>query len=257
MQELVDKTALAERFGKAASTYDQFAALQKDVGFTLLEMIPEKNFNVGLDLGCGSGFFLPNLTEYCQRLIAFDLSMGMLQHAKQKSLAINYLCGDAECLPLASQSCDLIYSSLAIQWCHDLQQTFREIKRVLSSQGYALFATLTDGSLSELKHSWAEIDAHAHVNQFHSLQQIEDYLQTSGWHHFRLEQKTHTIGYETVNEVLHSLKGIGASQVNGARKQGLLTKTQFHVLSQQYEQFRQPNGLLPVTYNVCYGVLHR
>lgn len=42
MQEFVDKTALAERFGKAASTYDQFAALQKDVGFTLLEMIQKK-----------------------------------------------------------------------------------------------------------------------------------------------------------------------------------------------------------------------
>ena len=257
MQAVADKNALSERFGKAASTYDQFASLQKEVGFTLLEMLPEQTFHSGLDLGCGSGFFLPHLKQSCEQLTAFDLSIGMLQHAKQKALPIHYLCGDAENLPLRDHSCDLIFSSLAIQWCHDLRQTFHEIKRVLSSRGYTLFATLTEGSLSELKRAWTAIDSYQHVNQFSEMQTLQQKLKESGWAHFHLEQKAHTIGYKTVSEVLHSLKGIGASQVNGARKQGLLTRTQFLSLCEEYEQFRLPNGLLPVTYNVCYGVLHR
>lgn len=57
MFEQVDKQALANRFGKAAQSYDQYALLQKEVGRNLLSLIPDENYGNGLDLGCGSGFF--------------------------------------------------------------------------------------------------------------------------------------------------------------------------------------------------------
>ncbi|TXH61223.1 MAG: methyltransferase domain-containing protein [Tolumonas sp.] len=119
MFEPVDKQALADRFGKAAQSYDQYALLQKEVGRNLLSLIPDKEYGNGLDLGCGSGFFLSDLQQLCNYLLALDISTGMLKQAKQQSKAMAYVGGDAEALPLRSDSVDLVFSSLALQWCID------------------------------------------------------------------------------------------------------------------------------------------
>jgi malonyl-CoA O-methyltransferase len=257
MFEPVDKQALADRFGKAAQSYDQYALLQKEVGRNLLSLIPDKEYGNGLDLGCGSGFFLSDLQQLCNYLLALDISTGMLKQAKQQSKAMAYVGGDAEALPLRSDSVDLVFSSLALQWCIDPVCAFKEIKRVLTSQGYALFATLSEGSLFELREAWAAVDEHEHINRFMPESVLRSVLQQAGVQCKTWQVKRHVMYYPDVNAVLQSLKRIGASQVNGQRSQGLLTRQKLLVLQQAYERYRLPSGLLPVTYNVCYGVLHR
>ena len=81
MLEPVDKQAVAQRFSKAAQSYDQYALLQKEVGRNLLSLIPDEKYGNGLDLGCGSGFFLPDLQQLCNYLLALDISPGMLKQA--------------------------------------------------------------------------------------------------------------------------------------------------------------------------------
>lgn len=257
MTDVVDKAALAARFGKAADSYDQYALLQKDVGRHLLQLIPEQNYNKGLDLGCGSGFFLPDLRKLCHDLTAVDISLGMLTKARTRAFADLHICGDAEALPFVDSCFDFVFSSLAIQWCNDLAQAFKEIKRVLTSQGYGLFATLTKGSLSELNEAWAAVDDQPHVNQFLTQEQITRYLDVAQVRCVQNQIVSHTLFYNSVSDILKSLKGIGASQVNGNRQQGLLTRKQLVTLENAYEQYRQPNGLLPITYHVCYGVICR
>ena len=134
---------------------------------------------------------------------------------------------------------------------------FKEIKRVLTSQGYALFATLSEGSLFELREAWAAVDEHEHINRFMPESVLRSVLQQAGVQCKTWQVKRHVMYYPDVNGVLQSLKRIGASQVNGQRSQGLLTRQKLLVLQQAYERYRLPSGLLPVTYNVCYGVLHR
>ncbi len=257
MHELVDKRALAQRFGKAAQSYDDYALLQKEVGRHLLSLIPGVQYTNGLDLGCGSGFFLPELQEVCRCLLALDISPGMLQQAALRGKAQGYVCGDAEALPLQNESLDLVFSSLALQWCHDPAQAFREIKRVLTSQGYALFATLNSGSLFELREAWMAVDNHEHINQFMEELELRSVLQQAEIQCKTWQVRRHVMYYADVNAILQSLKRIGASQVNGQRSQGLLTRQKLQCLQQAYERYRLPTGLLPVTYNVCYGVLHR
>ena len=257
MFEQVDKQALANRFGKAAQSYDQYALLQKEVGRNLLSLIPDENYGNGLDLGCSSGFFLPDLQQWCNYLLALDISTGMLKQAALRDNAQGYVCGDAEALPLCSESQDLVFTSLALQWCHDPVQAFREIKRVLTSRGYALFATLSEGSLFELREAWTAVDDHEHINQFMAIPELRSVLQNAGLQYKTWQTRRHVMHYADVNAILQSLKQIGASQVNGERSQGLLTRQKLFRLQQAYERYRLPTGLLPVTYNVCYGVLHR
>src|SRR5690625_3786235 len=66
------------------------------------------------------------------QLLGLDLAEGMLQFARsQRTARANWLCADAEALPLAPASVDLVYSSLSIQWCEQLGTLFKELQRVL------------------------------------------------------------------------------------------------------------------------------
>ena len=74
----VDKAQLARRFGAAARHYDAHARFQQEVGQALLEWMPDRPVGTdltvsGLDLGCGTGFFLPQLANRCHQLVGLDL----------------------------------------------------------------------------------------------------------------------------------------------------------------------------------------
>ena len=254
----VDKSAVAEAFGKAAETYDSHAAFQREVGTRLLELLPNdiKGKTV-LDLGCGTGYFAALLRERGANVICCDLSQQMLDKAKERCglEKMQYQLGDAESLPLASQSVDLVFSSLALQWCDDLSQPLREMRRVLKPSGGIYFSTLLDGSLSELREAWSVIDKYQHVNDFCSIDKIKIALAQSGSDCHQLDLPTITVWYDSAFSLMRDLKGIGASYVHG-RSQGLTSRSMLQNVEQAYQKFRNYKGLVPATYQVCLGVIH-
>lgn len=253
----VDKIDLAARFGKAATHYDQHAIVQQQIGEHLLHLISQQNYEVALDLGCGTGFFLQKLQPLCDKVVALDLSFGMLMAATQKASRASFVCGDAEQLPLSDAGFDLVFSSLALQWCASLPQALREIYRVLRPGGRVAFATLSAGSLLELRRAWQQVDDLDHVNRFIGEERLQSLCLQQG---FRTEQwscRRHILHYPTLRELLMGLKGIGANQVTGQRASGLSGRQRWLALEKAYENERDNTGLLPVSYEVCYGVLTR
>ena len=114
-------------FSRAAASYDSYAKLQQQVGEQLLATVPSgtrQQVRQAVDMGCGTGYFIPRLVESFQpeHLTGVDLAPGMLSYAREHHAGdnISWVCGDAEALPLAADSVDLIFSSLAIQWCENL-----------------------------------------------------------------------------------------------------------------------------------------
>lgn len=71
------------------------------------------------------------------------------------------------------------------------------------------------------------------------------------------QRQQHVLHYPTLHELLTSLKGIGANQVTGHRSNGLGGRNRWMALQQAYEYKRDDTGLLPISYEVCYGVLTR
>ena len=174
----------------------------------------------------------------------------MLALARQRSVA--GVCGDLESLPFAADSVDLAWSSLALQWCEPLP-AFAELYRVLAPGGAIAFSTLAPGTLPEIDHAFAGIDHHRRVLPFVPLGQLENALQTAGFDHIRLREEVWVTRHTDLSALLATIRGIGANQIGGERRRGLLGKAAWKTAQARFDALRDDNGLLPTTYRVIFG----
>jgi len=253
----IDKRVVAQAFSKAALTYNQSAQLQQQVGQYLLNLAPQRAYQTALDLGCGTGYFARPLLSKAQSLIAVDLSHAMASQARSEHASITALVSDAEQLALANNTVDIVFSSLALQWCNSLSGALSEIKRVLKPGGVALFSTLLDGSLHELKQAWQAVDQRPHVNRFLTQAQVADAIKRAGFNPQGLSMETVVMTYQHPLALLKDLKGIGANYVVGAKRR-TSTPAQLNKMIQIYQRdyslVNQP-AAVSATYQLGYGVL--
>ncbi|OPA96368.1 malonyl-[acyl-carrier protein] O-methyltransferase BioC [Pseudomonas fluorescens] len=256
---LPDKRQVAASFSRAAASYDSVAELQRAVGNQLLARLP-----VGiaprrwLDLGCGTGFFSRVLGERlpASQGVALDIAEGMLNHARPLGGAEHFIVGDAERLSLQGESCGLVFSSLAVQWCANFDAVLSEAYRVLQPGGVFAFASLCVGTLYELRDSWRAADGLVHVNRFRTFETYQQLCANSGLRIRSLERQPHVLHYPDVRSLTHELKALGAHNLNPGRPGGLTGRARIVALVDAYEQFRQAQGL-PATYQVVYAVLEK
>ncbi|WP_374289191.1 malonyl-ACP O-methyltransferase BioC [Pseudomonas fluvialis] len=255
---LPDKRRVAESFSRAAASYDSVAALQRAVGAQLLEYLPAHRPARWLDLGSGTGHFTRCLAaRYPQAEgVALDLAEGMLRHARPQGGAGCFIAGDAEQLPLRDDSCELIFSSLAVQWCGDFAAVLGEARRVLRPGGVLAFSSLCVGTLQELRDSWQAVDGFVHVNRFRHFADYQALCAASGLQVLTLQQQARRLHFPDLRALTHELKALGAHNLNPGRPDGLTGRARIRALVEAYEQFRQPAGL-PATYQIVYGVLRR
>ena len=256
---LPDKRQVAASFSRAAASYDSVAELQREVGNQLLGRLPASfTAQRWLDLGCGTGHFSRALGERFPlgHGVALDIAEGMLNHARPLGGAAHFIAGDAECLPLRDATCDLIFSSLAVQWCADFTSVLSEAYRVLKPGGVFAFASLCVGTLYELRDSWRQVDGMVHVNRFREFAVYQQLCAASGLQPLTLETRAHVLHYPDVRSLTHELKALGAHNLNPGRPGGLTGRARILGLVEAYEQFRQAEGL-PATYQVVYAVLEK
>ncbi|MGL6257954.1 malonyl-ACP O-methyltransferase BioC [Vibrio sp. WXL103] len=252
-----DKKAIAEAFGRAAQTYDTHAELQRDVGQRLMAKLPAdmRGMRV-LDLGCGTGYFSLQLLNRGATVVCADLSTHMLHRAQLRctSPRASFIQVDAESLPFSDGDFDVVFSSLALQWCRDLSVPLCQAHRVTKPGGLIVFSTLLDGTLSELEAAWSQVDQRQHINQFITYNQVKVALAQASCTHNALDLPTIVMWYSSALAVMRDLKGIGATHVAG-RGQGLTSRQTLRQVESAYQEFRSQEGLLPATYQVCLGVI--
>jgi malonyl-CoA O-methyltransferase len=257
----LQKKDVAASFTRAAATYDTVAHLQREVGEQLLmrldnsEPVPARV----LDLGCGTGHFRPALRQrYPQaQYVGLDIAAGMVDrarnHCRDESI---WLVADAEAMPLASESIDLVFSSLAVQWCLRPEQVFAELARILKPGGKCVFTTLGPKTLWELRESWAAVDTYQHVNTFLPASGLQRAASRTPGITLHLESQLMRLDYAGVRELLDELKGLGAHNLNRGRPAGLGSRRALLGMLQSYERHRS-QGVLPATYEVIYGVVEK
>ena len=256
---LPDKRQVAASFSRAAGSYDSVAALQRAVGGHLMASLPQQlRPRRWLDLGSGTGYFSRTLADTFagSEGIALDIAEGMLRHARPLGGARYFVAGDAERLPLKDGSLDLIFSSLAVQWCPDFAAVLAEARRALRPGGVFAFASLCVGTLRELRDSWQAVDGLVHVNRFRELEDYRRLCAASGLQIRSLEVRPHVLHYPDVRSLTHELKALGAHNLNLGRPNGLTGRERIRRLVEAYEGFRDDAGL-PATYQAVYAVLEK
>lgn len=259
-EAIIDKQRVAESFSRAAATYDQAAAFQRSAGNNLLARLPAQlSARDIVDLGAGTGYFTRSLAQrFAVPVAGLDLAEGMLRFARQSTgqddrlLAEHprWVVADAEALPLRPASQDLIFSSLALQWCPDLARVLHEALQALRPGGCLAFNTLVEGTLFELQRAWQTVDGFVHVNRFMPADELQELLGAAGFADWHCEMEVHVLRYAQLGELTRELKALGAHNLNAGRPGGLTGRARLRALTQAYDSFRQPEGL-PATYQVA------
>jgi len=259
LQPIIDKREIEKSFSNAAENYDSIAAFQHAVGQKLMACLPEKNMNRVLDLGAGTGYFSAALRQRYPAADRFevDISARMLACCQSRNIDTVQVQADIESLPFLSQSFDLIYSSLSIQWCHDLEKVFQGIADSLSVGGVAVLTTLVDGSLVELKQAWASVDNAVHVNEFECEATLKASCEKAGLsvQQWSIEDDVQT--FSTMRDAIRSVKDIGAHNMHPGRPKGLMGKNKYRQFVSTYNALRTEEGQWPLTYRVLYMVLQK
>ncbi len=167
-----------------------------------------------------------------------------------------WLVADAEALPLASESVDLVFSSLAVQWCARPEHLFAELARVLRPGGCCVFTSLGPDTLCELRAAWAAVDSHQHVNTFLPMAALAAAARRIPGIAVKLESQALRMAYTRVRDLLDELKALGAHNMNRSRQPGLTSRRALQGMLQAYEAWRA-DGVLPATYDVIFGVLEK
>lgn len=258
-----DRECLMANFNAAAEGYDAIAVLQQTVSEALLERLDIMKLQPRriLDLGSGTGGAGRALAgRYPRsRVVQVDIAEKMLQTARRRSRRWfsrqSFVCADASRLPFRIESMDMVFSSLMLQWCEDLDRVFTEVRRLTRGGGLFLFSSLGPATLTELRESWAEAgdtDDVVHVNRFKDMHDVGDGLIRAGFADPVMEMDEITLTYPEVRDLMRELKQLGASNVNNGRRRTLTGKRRLHAMMRAYEQYRQ-DGRLPATYEVVYG----
>ncbi|MDD7804562.1 MAG: malonyl-ACP O-methyltransferase BioC [Endozoicomonas sp. (ex Botrylloides leachii)] len=250
------KKRIAKHFGEASSTYDAKARLQRRIAARTTMLIPpEKRPLTIVDLGSGTGQHTKELARiYPEALVTgIDIAQGMVNYARitHSSEANNrWLVGDIEQLPFRNQSVDVVFSSLAIQWCN-LQRILHEVKRVLKKNGCFVFSSLAKGTLQELQTAWRLVDEGCHTNSFLSFAEQKCVLHRSRLKHHSFLSQVEQQFYPDLYSLLKELKALGVNTVSSPVT-GLMTRKKLNALEIAYEALRQHKGL-PLSYQVVYG----
>ena len=109
-------------------------------------MLPRRRYGRVLEVGVGTGFFLLNLWQagFVEEAHACDLSPGMLRacaaNASRLGCGVRSVAGDAERLPYANGTFDLVAGHAFLHHLPDYAAAIAEMRRVLRPGGTLLIA---------------------------------------------------------------------------------------------------------------------
>lgn len=239
-------------FNRSAATYDSASLLAQEICQRLLEPLHYMRFQpkLILDLGAATGYanrFLKELYPGAE-IVAVDLA--------EKLLCLNAgqnVCASAQNLPFSVQSFDLVFSNLMLPWCEDPTAVLADIYRVLKPGGLLLFSTFGPGTLQEIYHSWQAVDAYPHVHPCYDIQDMGDVLLQQQFTDPVMNSETLVINYRDIRQLCRELKQSGMQNIVNGRFQGLISRQRWQQFLQRLDNYRNPQGRLPISFEVLYG----
>ncbi len=136
------KLELKRRYDETAGFYDRrYGGIQRTKYQMVTKNLPSGRKRI-LDLGCGTGMFLEELSSRAEFVVGVDASPEMLKVAKGRAREVALVRADADALPFVDGSFDAVVSVTLLQNMPDPAATVGAVARVLRSGGVAVLTVL-------------------------------------------------------------------------------------------------------------------
>ena len=209
------KTSIACAFAAAAQGYDAAAHVQRPFAARLADDLAAPVLPAGtraVEIGCGTGLLTERLltAQPQAEWLITDIAAAMVEHcaARCGPSRASFRVMDGEAPDLAPGSCDLIVSSLAVQWFTDLAAGLARLSACLKPGGRLVFATLGAGTFGEWRAAHAELGLASGNPPFPTAEQLQALWPTGGSGTVR--EECMTVWYPDGQGFVRGLKNLGA-----------------------------------------------
>ncbi len=142
------KTDSSKKWNSAAKAYADMAAdrqadaYEYEINFpSILNLLP-KDKNSLLDVGTGSGDFIPNLAKYFENIEGTDVSPNMVEIAKKRFSDYKFMVWDLEDKFPDDGKYDVIVCKLVLMFVENLDNVAKEFKKILNHKGVAVISVV-------------------------------------------------------------------------------------------------------------------
>lgn len=123
-------------YDNISQIYDVSRAANLETVEILVKLIQASSDSLLLDLGCGTGNYTTALQQIAKNVIGIDLSKGMIEQARAKYPAIQFIHGDITSLPFDSEIFDGAFSIQVLHHIKKKEILLNEAHRVLRKGAY-------------------------------------------------------------------------------------------------------------------------
>lgn len=251
---------ISNTFNKQANAYERVAKVQQEIGDRLFERLQYLKISPKyiLDLGCGPGAYSSKLTKMFPKahVVGLDLARAMLDKARSKQGFFrkwSLVNANLQKMPFASGTFDLVFSNQVIHWAYPLGPVFRELNRVMNTNGCLMFSTLGPDTFKEIRKAWDGLGTHAHTNDFLDMHDVGDALMSEHFVEPVMDMEILSMHYESLAQLLQSLKDQGVKNIHSQRNKGLTGKNIWNQFEKNYTTLLSESGKFPLSYEVVYG----
>jgi len=142
-----DTETITKWYDALSKNYDElYGEEQNKKHAKVLQVIGKREFNIIVDVGCGTGKLLELIASKSKLALGIDLSVQMLSRGKQgnRSIGIQWIRADASHLPLQDHIVDGITSVSMTESGRVLDGHFSEISRIATEDALMVLTIFGD-----------------------------------------------------------------------------------------------------------------
>lgn len=121
----------------------------------ILSLLPKRRVGRLLEIGYGSGVFLPELARRCDELYGIDTHRSaatVRRNLNRHQVDAKLFCGSGLALPFENQSFDCIVAVSCLEYMDPFERAAEEITRVMKPDGTLVFVTPGNSPVLDLGH---------------------------------------------------------------------------------------------------------
>lgn len=251
-----DLSAVRQHRARASAYRGEADFLFREAAERLADRLEDmsRGFPRALDLGARDGIVARLLRGRggIELLVATDPALAFVRRAPPPRLV-----AEAEALPFAPASFDLVLSNLALHWTNDLPGALLQLRRMLKPDGLLLVSLLGGETLEELRRVLMEAEiaeeggASPRISPFAELRDLGTLLQRAGFALPVVDGDTIEVTYPDALALMRDLRRMGEGNAVALRRRNFTRRATLMRAAQLYrESAARPDGRIAARFQI-------